>query len=910
MATNFPDSPSNGTTHTFGGTTYTYNSTKGVWTAPAGGGAVPAITSDGSTPSLNTGITAAEVRTAIGADTPAIKSDGSTPTLNTGITAAEVRTAIGAAPSNVTGGASVYATLAALPTSGNTQGDFAHVTANNGLYFWNGSGWYSIAIVNATPTISGANGSYTLASDGTATTVTITAADPEGLPITYSIASDTSGNIATVAQGTGASTNVWTITPSTNAANAGTFSLVFRASDGVNIATATSAFTLEFTVTNSHYTTGLFTSVGANNATNKSTWDDKSTNDHTIAANGETHQTTFSPYRHGGYSVYCDGNDAVKFNETSSDEFTFGTGDFTMEGWFWIDYASIASGGEHTLIGNNGTDGEMWFSVIGSNWGGPKYNFQTGNGSWSNTVSSSANSVKLRQWVHLAVVRSSGTVNIYENGTSVASGSNTINIPNSNNMLSFMGRPQTYGQYAKGYIHDVRITKGTAVYTSNFTAPSELMSAVSDTKLLAFRKPYIVDESTSSLTSTLDTGDPKVKGFAPYDHSPYASAVNLGSIRFDGSGDYLEIDDGTWLTLGNGNFCFETWIYNTATSGGSQYIFGQGNSAGQANSISAEMYINSNRTLTGGIYVGSQKYATSTGTIPVGIWTHVALVRNGANIQLYINGTKDGENTSAGTDSATDQSTHFSIGRGGEYNGAYFTGNISDFRFVKGDSVRTGNFTPPAAPLSAITNTALLLQGTEGGVIDKAQHADTISLVADAKCSTAQYKYLTSSMYFDGTGDYIQLDSQDIANFGTGDFTAEGWFWVSSLPGSGTIYSIVDARSGGGNTTGWTMGLNASGQIYVYSGSQIVGAGGTVSTSTWHHWAFTRASGSMKQFLNGTQVGSTSTTARDFTDTKFRIAGSHSGGELFTGYQSDVRMTKGLARYTSNFTAPTGALTA
>ena len=101
MATNFPDSPSNGTTHTFGGTTYTYNSTKGVWTAP-GSGATPAITSDGSTPSLNTGITAAEVRSAIGADTPAIKSDGSTPTLNTGITAAEVRTAIGAAPSTLT----------------------------------------------------------------------------------------------------------------------------------------------------------------------------------------------------------------------------------------------------------------------------------------------------------------------------------------------------------------------------------------------------------------------------------------------------------------------------------------------------------------------------------------------------------------------------------------------------------------------------------------------------------------------------------------------------------------------------------------------------------------------------------------------------------------------------------------
>ena len=203
----------------------------------------------------------------------------------------------------------VYANIAALPTSG-TAGDMAFVTATNRLYLWTGTGWYNIALINNNPTISGVNASYDLAIDGTATTVTITATDPEGIPITYSIVSDTSGNTATVAQGTGANTNVFTITPSTNTAHAGTFSLTFRASDGVNIASAAASFTLVFNVQNQKYTTVLFTSVGANNATNAS-FDDKSTSNHTILAGGEAHQTTFSPYRHGGHSVYLDGDDAI-----------------------------------------------------------------------------------------------------------------------------------------------------------------------------------------------------------------------------------------------------------------------------------------------------------------------------------------------------------------------------------------------------------------------------------------------------------------------------------------------------------------------------------------------------------------------------------------------------------------------
>ena len=125
MAINFTDSPSNGATQTINGRTYTYNSAKNKW------------------------------------DTTATEVTGPT--------------------------ATVYASVDNLPTSGNITGNQAFVSGTNRLYIWNGSGWYNIALLNNSPTISGANATYNLAVDGTATTVTLVATDPEGLPITYSL---------------------------------------------------------------------------------------------------------------------------------------------------------------------------------------------------------------------------------------------------------------------------------------------------------------------------------------------------------------------------------------------------------------------------------------------------------------------------------------------------------------------------------------------------------------------------------------------------------------------------------------------------------------------------------------------------------------------------------------------------
>jgi alpha-tubulin suppressor-like RCC1 family protein len=151
----------------------------------------------------------------------------------------------GSQGSSIGGGVTAYATIAELPLSGNDSGDLAFVEQNNRLYIWNNVGWFNIALINTNPTITqGPDSSYVFLTDGTPIVVTLTATDPEGIPITwsYQVTTGTLGDTATIEQ----NDNVFTFTPSTDKGDSGTFSVTFTASDGVNIATAVSSFSLVF----------------------------------------------------------------------------------------------------------------------------------------------------------------------------------------------------------------------------------------------------------------------------------------------------------------------------------------------------------------------------------------------------------------------------------------------------------------------------------------------------------------------------------------------------------------------------------------------------------------------------------------------------------------------------------------
>ena len=154
---------------------------------------------------------------------------------------AEVRTAEQAVSASNT---TTYQTAVELPLSGNTAGAMAFVVETNRLYLWSGTGWYNIAtIAGASSSISGANSSYTLATDGTPTVVTLSQSGLTSPTWSYEVTTGSLGRTATVTQ----ANNVFTITPSTLAKNVGSFGLTFKATDGSNTIVTSSQFTMSNT---------------------------------------------------------------------------------------------------------------------------------------------------------------------------------------------------------------------------------------------------------------------------------------------------------------------------------------------------------------------------------------------------------------------------------------------------------------------------------------------------------------------------------------------------------------------------------------------------------------------------------------------------------------------------------------
>ena len=845
MAVNFPTNPSDGDTVTVGTKTYSYSTSKGVWKDIAG------------------------------ADTTQSILDNYLEVANS---------------SSI--GVTTYSALSDLPLSGQSTGKMAYVSGTNRLYLWAGSGWYNIALVNTDPSISGASSTYNLDTGGANTVVTLASSDPEGLPISFSLSTSGLGvganAIATVTQ----SNNLFTFTPTTNTALAGTFTATFTASDGVNVAVANSSFTLAFTVNNSNYTTALITSVGSNNQVND-TFVDSSTNSHTITAAGNATQSTFSPYRHGGYSIFCDGVNVMNLGFS-----TLNSGNWTFECWARVEVGE-------TILGKYGGGNQLEaFGVSGTT--GYMYT-HTNVGVETPTCNTDLRDGK---WHYLVWERYNGTYYYWADGSLETSFSNSETPGATGNWVLGGVASSRF----KGNIKEARFSLSTAVYSGSApTTPTEPQTTSNATDAFFTGvgleiKDYSSNNRSFTVPSTFITAPS-----SPYDYSTYSATDNGGSMYFDGTGDYLAIPDNSAFDFGTDPFTIEAWINNDTTRGNYDRIVAGGTQADGANN---QWFVGfwPGAQINVGYYNGSSYTETqfNVGSMPNEVWHHLAIVRNGTNVECFFNGVSKGT-WNVGT------STAFNTGAAGLIIGHRYSngspiepfhGYISDLRIVKGTAVYTSAFTPPTEPLTAITNTSLLLSGTNAGIIDKSQSVKTMTLTGGTKSSTTQSKYLTSSIFFDGVDDMIQFPRFDVG--ASEDFTIEFWHYltarVDSYPAffgnyatwtTGTLQFF--AGHGGSTTTQYQLAHNGS--------FPAINAG-TVNYNQWVHVAIVRYNGTITVYIDGTSIGTVaSSVALSGNGTNFFIGRSSDTADgHIQGYLSDFRITQGLARYTANFTPPTSAL--
>ena len=639
-----------------------------------------------------------------------------------------------------------------------------------------------------------------------------------------------------------------------------------------------------------NYVTALLPGNGTNGAQNN-TFLDSSSNAFTITRNGNTTQGTFSPYG-SLWSNYFNGSSRL----TGASSISTGTGDFTVECWANITAPATGSIGNLFLgIGDEQTGTGCTFYQYQNSI---KIYGATGVGTPRMSISYTFTP---NAWYHIAFVRSSGTITAYVNGVSIGTASA------SGSGYAFSGVPIVSGLLDTGtyyngdacYISNVRVTTS-ALYTSTFTPSTTPLTAISGTVFLSAQSNRFIDNSfTANVLST--TGTPSVQRFSPFNPaSPYSTNIIGGSGYFDGTGDYLTSSATTALNFGTGDFTIEFWAYlSSATT--YQDLFGDQNTSG---GVGIALY-------NGVIFYGDQGISNPLSSSYSGNynqWTHIAVSRSSGTSKMFFNGAL----VSSSSDSINySSSTGIIIGKLSSRN-TPTNGYLSNLRVVKGTAVYTSAFTPPSAPLTAITNTSLLTNFTNAGIIDSAEMND-LETVGNAQISTAQYKYGGSSIAFDGSGDYLLSNSAttDLYAFGAGDFTVEFWIYFNSVSG---VIVLYDPRNS--SETNCPVLYMSSGTLLFYVNGVDRASGGALTTNTWYHVALCRNGSSTKLFVNGVQPNATYTDTNNYTCQENRpvigangfVGGGGVGLYPLNGYIDDLRVTKGYARYTSNFTPPTTAL--
>lgn len=589
--------------------------------------------------------------------------------------------------------------------------------------------------------------------------------------------------------------------------------------------------------------------------------DDSTENPKTITANGGAKQITL-------HNDFNGARTAGFFNGTSdyvvvpdSADWDFGTGDFEIE--FYVNWTVLQ---QSYILNWNGNKLALYYDA-GHLKVAQADNFRI-DYTWTPT---------LNTWYKIKIARVSGTTTLYKDDVSVGTpyaGSDNIN------------------------------TGTTGLYIGRYAPASQQFSG------MWMKNLTITKASTTVLDMKFDS----------------LANVPLGpAIYFDGTGDFLDVSDATGFDFGTGDFTAEMFVRFT-TVASTFFMDGLG-----GNTFS--LYYNSGN-LTTYLGAGAKNFTWITPT--AGVWYHIAVVRSSGTVKVYVNGIA----LDAGQEDTTSiDSTGLTFGRQNNST-AYFTGSMREIR-VSNVARYTAAFTPAQSGFTVDANTKLYIKGDEDNgettFIDSETTPKTVTTNGDTKIGyTEDYRscifaddsasahkpypqgsakvdffsvFGAGAGYFDGSGDYLSVPDSTDFDFSGGVVTMEAYVRPSSLAASMGIWAQkTDTNNYMALRTAITTGIPTF--TVVASGSEVVALVSSVglAVNTWAHIAVVEDGDSYKIFINGTDVtasgGTDSDRMANYSGTFVIGRDDVTAGYEWTGFMNNVRISKGVARYSAAFNPP------
>lgn len=702
------------------------------------------------------------------------------------------------------------------------------------------------------------------------------------------------------------------------------------------------------------YTKLLLHFEGADNSTSSV---DSSPNPKTITYNGAAANKTATK-KYGSSAVYLP-SDGSYIDIPANADLNFGTGPFTIDFWtnpstqsqsdpqiFGTSPSSSFAAGHITIRYNKPTANKFGLYIFDASPNNPHF--------------STTNTFATGTWYHVALIRhTSTTIGLYVNGVleaySTTLGADvTFDFSNGGTRI---GKTLNAGSQYFGYVDELRASNtvrwagGSTIGTAYFVPPAA---------------PYAIYPNVPTTNAVPDTGTKLLVKGSVVDSSAYGKTVtNAGavtvsstvakfgqqSLYFNGTAtSYLSTPWSTDYDVGSDNFCIDFWMNPAATANNTGIFFMSGD-------FHIGSYFNASNKLAFGLSSNGTSWtvlATTATSIVTNTWTHVACVRHGNTVYIYLNGKQDV--STACTIKVITRADNLYIGMMFNGSGKY-TGYIQEFRIsnyarftsdfavpgpckavfqqlispitTTGDLVigdATGTPTRLGSPgtnavltsdlngvlnwskstIDEYTKLLLHLDGPNGGktVIDSSTSNNSMSIGSTSVLSTGAFKFGQSSILFDGTtNSYIQCPySQDFV-FGTGDFTIDFWLNCTSLS---VMSNLVDVRQTS-SVYQFVLQLHTSGTL-VFETNYVtrISTGAVITTNKWYHVAVVKYQGGVRIYVNGVQYGITYTETNSYTCRSggllFGKNGIH-GGENYTGYMDEIRISN-VARWTTEFVPP------